>query len=506
MYSIKNARAVHAYGMAVLAVAGAVLARFAVDPIAHDKSPFLFSAFAVMVAALYGDLRSGIAATVLSVMAADYLFVEPRYTLFTHDAAGDSTMLASFAILGVLLSIIVEKLHRLHGRLKNANTLLLDRGRELETANERFRMAVETAEEAIWEMEPQAHTGSWDALYAKQFGRRPTDSSLEWWFDHIHPDDRGRVQASFIKAIEGDATTWRAEYRMQRADESWASVYDRASIARDDKGAGVHVTGAMLDVTDMRRTEAELERRTAELARSNEDLKRFAYAVSHDLRAPLRMIGDYTRRLANPEVIEDRERLSGALLDGIARMNKIIEDLLELALVSSQTTPSRTCTDAGVIAGLALQHLRVEIQETGAQVAVDPLPTVVVNETQLLRVFQNLIGNALKYCTDTPIVHVFARREDDVWVFAVEDNGIGIAPEYRERVFGLFERLQPQGTRSGTGIGLAIVKRIVSAQGGRVWVESRPGSGSIFYFTLPAADVPAEQSGTDTHSAFSGSN
>lgn len=373
--------------------------------------------------------------------------------------------------------------------MAQANTLLHARQRELELANERFRMAAETAEEAIWELDLQNQTAFWSDLYTKSFGRRPAESSIEWWFDHIHQDDRDRVRAGFSSALLGSAVSWACEYRMLRADGLWAHIYDRAAINRNAEGKALRVIGAMLDVTEIKRVNEELERRTQELARSNDDLQRFAFGVSHDLQAPLRMIGDYGQNLAKANMDEESRRLVRCMIDSVARMRTIIQDMLEFARISSQPAAPGFRTDSNTILDLALQHLGPKLRETGAEVTADRLPIVMANDTGLLRVFQNVIGNALKYCERQPQIHISATRDADMCLFSIKDNGIGIAPEYHKRIFGLFERLHGRDRYSGTGIGLAIVKRIIESQNGQVWLKSALGNGSTIYFSLRAADT-----------------
>jgi signal transduction histidine kinase len=173
----------------------------------------------------------------------------------------------------------------------------------------------------------------------------------------------------------------------------------------------------------------------------------------------------------------------------------MIQDLLEFAQVSTQPPAPQVRTDSGVILRLALQHLQFRVEETSARITIEPLPVVMVNDSRLLRVFQNLIGNALKYCERTPDIRISAMLDGDMWTFSIADNGIGIAAEDCERVFGAFERLHGRDRYSGTGLGLALVKRIVESYGGRIWLESQPGAGSTFHFSLPAPENAASARG-----------
>jgi signal transduction histidine kinase len=236
------------------------------------------------------------------------------------------------------------------------------------------------------------------------------------------------------------------------------------------------------------RAEDALRRRAQELARSNAELEEFAYVASHDLQEPLRIVKSYL------QLLEKRYagRLDGAAhqfiayaVDAATRMQQLINDLLAYSRVGTRGT-ERSTTDCEAVLEDALGGLKVAMEECGAVVTHDPLPAVMADGPQLRQVFQNLIGNALKFRNSArPQVHVSAERQGDGWVFSVRDNGIGIAPEYVDRIFVIFQRLHARNEYSGTGIGLAICKKIVERHGGRIWVESQPGRGATFRFTIP---------------------
>jgi len=241
------------------------------------------------------------------------------------------------------------------------------------------------------------------------------------------------------------------------------------------------------DITDRKRAEEAL-------ARSNAELEQFAYVASHDLQEPLRMVTGYVEMLQRRykgRLDADADDFIAFAVDGARRMAALINDLLAYSRVTTRGKAFEP-TDCETVLERVLSNLEVAISETGAVVTHDPLPTVMADGVQLARVFQNLVGNAIKYHgPEPPRVHVWAERDDGTWRFAVRDNGIGIAPEHQERIFVVFQRLHGRGEYDGTGIGLAISKRIVERHGGRIWVESQPGKGSTFYFTLSAAEVPA---------------
>lgn len=237
-----------------------------------------------------------------------------------------------------------------------------------------------------------------------------------------------------------------------------------------------------------RNAEERLRQQAEDLARSNADLQQFAYVASHDLQEPLRMVASYTQLLARRyrgKLDPDADEFIGFAVDGARRMQALIQDLLAYARVGTQGKPFAP-TDLNVLVDRVIGDLRPAIDEAGVTITHDDLPTVQADESQLGQVLLNLIGNAIKFRRDDdPRIHVGARREGESWRFSIQDNGIGIEPQYADRIFVIFQRLHGSGEYPGTGIGLAICKKIVERHGGRIWVESTPGHGATFNFTLP---------------------
>jgi light-regulated signal transduction histidine kinase (bacteriophytochrome) len=230
----------------------------------------------------------------------------------------------------------------------------------------------------------------------------------------------------------------------------------------------------------------------AELKRSNDELQQFAYVASHDLQEPLRMVASFTQLLASRykgRLDSDADEFIAFAVDGCNRMQGLIQDLLAYSRAGTSGKTLRAASVEGALQA-ALTNLRTTIGESGAVVTHDHLPTITTDGAQLTQVFQNLIGNAIKYhSAEVAQVHVSAaKNEVREWIFSVRDNGLGIAPQYFERIFILFQRLHGQNEFEGTGIGLAVSKKIVERLGGRIWVESQPGKGSTFYFSLPERD------------------
>lgn len=262
------------------------------------------------------------------------------------------------------------------------------------------------------------------------------------------------------------------------------------------RGASGEITGASTiarDITARKDAEAALLQKVQELARSNEELGQFAYIASHDLQEPLRMVASYTELLSRRykgQLDSDADEFIAFAVDGANRMQRLIEDLLTFSRVGTRGTDLLGISSEEALQR-ALINLRGSIEESGALVTHDLLPEVLADETQLVQLFQNLVGNAIKYRrSGVPRVNISAAVDGpDRWSFAVADNGLGIEPQYFEKIFGMFQRLHKREEYAGTGIGLAICKKIVERHGGAIYVESQPGQGSTFTFTLARSGV-----------------
>jgi PAS domain S-box-containing protein len=255
---------------------------------------------------------------------------------------------------------------------------------------------------------------------------------------------------------------------------------------------GILVTAAIRDISVRKSSEERLVKTVGELKRSNDELQQFAYVASHDLQEPLRMVASYTQLLAQRykgRLDSDADEFIAYAVDGSKRMQGLIKDLLAYSRAGTNGKALHKISSENALKE-ALTNLRATIEESSAVVTHDSLPAITMDETQLVQLFQNLVGNAIKYRTpEVPHVHVSAAKNGgNEWIFCVRDNGMGIAPQYFERIFIIFQRLHGREEFMGTGIGLAICKKIVERVGGRIWVESQPENGSTFFFSVPERD------------------
>ena len=303
-----------------------------------------------------------------------------------------------------------------------------------------------------------------------------------------HPDDRDVTDPERARIRAGEIDSARFEKRYLRKDGAviWCEI--AIALVRDVFGMPLYEVAIFDDITERKNADAALKAAHEELKRSNAELEQFAYVASHDLQEPLRMVASYTQLLSrryDAKFDKDGREFMSFIVDGATRMKQLIEDLLAYSRVGTKGQEFRPVA-LEVPLRRALFNLRAAVEEAGAAVTYDPLPTVMGDEVQLGQLLQNLIGNALKFRSNSvPRIHLGVAEKDSETQFEVRDNGIGIEPQYYQRIFMVFQRLHNKGEYPGTGIGLAICKKVVERHGGRIWVESKANEGSSFYFTLP---------------------
>jgi PAS domain S-box-containing protein len=513
------------YVAALVFVVAAALVRLGFLQALGMRATFVTFYPAVMLAALYGGLSAGLLATVLSAGLAAYFWMEPAGLAI--QAPGDWLALAIFLVSGTMISGVTEAMHCAQARAREAEFqagLAAAERREAEVLRQardelEIRVQERTAElkrttESLWQ----------NSLYVRNLVEASLDPLVT-----ISPEGKitdvneateqatGMPRSELIgsdfsnyftepdKAREGYQRVISDGYirdyplAMRHTSGRATDVLYNATVYRNGAGEVQGVFAAARDITERKRVEAELVRhrehleelvgqRTEDLARSNRDLEQFAYVASHDLQEPLRAVGGFVGLLQQRyqgKLDEKADSYIGSAVDGVTRMQTLIGDLLSYSRVGTKGKAMEP-TDTRESLNDALTNLHASIEESGAVIQVDPVPTVPADAIQLTQLYQNLIANAIKFRSDRPPeIHVGARREQDAWLFWVRDNGIGIDAQYAERIFLIFQRLHTRKMYPGTGIGLAICKRIVERHGGSIWVESQPGQGSTFYFTLP---------------------
>ena len=313
-------------------------------------------------------------------------------------------------------------------------------------------------------------------------------SNRDFFKTITHPGDWKNIEEKTIDWHKaGSLGVLNLEFRVRRADGRYIWVEDHMIKVRNNGDS--HLAGVLINITEHKTNEEKLKQLADKLSQSNKELEQFAYVASHDLQEPLRMVASYIQLLQRRykgNLTAEADEFINYAVDGVVRMKTLINDLLVYSRVNTKESPLED-VDLNKLVEQNRKNLAAAIEETGAEINAENLPTVRANQLQMNQLFQNLISNAIKFRKpDTkPVVNITAKHEGDEWLFTVSDNGIGIDKEFSDKIFVIFQRLHNSSEYPGTGIGLAICKRIVEKLGGHLWVESEPGMGSTFTFTIP---------------------
>ncbi len=349
----------------------------------------------------------------------------------------------------------------------------------------------ETNAEAVWILD-----GQWFILHANQ-----TTRTITGWDPDLLPhrslseflgreEDVPVLSPEEMAQIAREKGHWEGELSIRHRNGSVFSVWATLNIAGTTELDLNDFILEFRDRTAEKRTEKELLQKTTDLLRSNRDLEQFAYVASHDLQEPLRMVTSYTQLLARRykgQLSEEADEFIRFAVDGAIRMQALINALLSYSRVDTRGKALAPCATETAFQN-AVENLKMAISESHATIETSAFPEIIGDSVQLMQLFQNLLGNALKFraLDRNPVIRISAKEEGEFWRFTVEDNGIGIDPQFYERIFIIFQRLHTKEEYPGTGIGLAICKRIVERHGGSMGVTSRPGEGSVFFFNLRA--------------------
>src|SRR5574343_49781 len=374
---------------------------------------------------------------------------------------------------------------------------------KLRASNERFEKSTLATNDSIWDWNLEDNSIYRGNGFKKLFGYAVPNKIydidiLNLIKSRVHPDEAEEVIDSLKKAIKNPKkTNWEKEYRYIKANGKYAFVVNRGIIIRNESGVATRIVGALQDITERREHEEslkilnkKLEIQTKDLINSNQELEQFAYIASHDLQEPLRMVTSFLTRLENKyqSKLDDKGRqYIHFAVDGANRMRNIILDILEYSKVGKNTNEEKELININTIINEVCKINQKVIEETKAKIIFNDLPEIHSYRSPLIQIFHNLIGNAIKYqkTNNTPIINISCEKLEKKWQFKIEDNGIGVDKEYLDKIFVIFQRLHTKEEYSGTGMGLAIVKKLTENLCGKIWIESEVGKGSTFYFTLP---------------------
>lgn len=410
-------------------------------------------------------------------------------TVLFQTLKGIGFIVASGLLFWIMLRRYENKNQKYLNRLKNITE-------ELTLSNKRYTVVTKATNNIIWDWDFKKNKVSWGESLTKIFGYPNLENHSTWWTDKIHPEDKERVAQKFNEFVEtSNKERWSDEYRIITESGSIRHIYDRGYLLFNKKGKPIRMIGSLEDISIRKINEEQLKelnlqinKRVEELAVSNAELEQFAYIASHDLQEPLRMItrflSEIQRKYSDNLDDKGKEYIHYAV-DGAHRMRNLILDLLEYSRVGKFDQTIETIDLNALIEEVTNYH-EAFIKENNAVVKWSNLPAIKNRKTPIQLVFQNLISNALKYHSpsEPPEIEITHQDLGDHWLFLVKDNGIGIDPMFSEKIFIIFQRLHAKHEYSGTGIGLAICKKIIEAQGGKIWVESEEGQGSTFCFTV----------------------
>lgn len=414
------------------------------------------------------------------------------------------------------LNDVKENLRRLNKELEDK---VKDRTRELSFSEERFRLVARATNDALWDWDLTVDKVWWSDAFRNTFGHVEIEMNRKAWLEHVHPDDREAVKKSVHTAIHDNYNQWSQEYRFRMADGEYANVLDRGYILHNEFGVPYRMLGSMLDLTALRKAEQEikmmnevleekvkqrteqLQEMNQELESSNRDLQLFASVASHDLQEPLRKIHMLTKMVKDrhaDNLGEDTVVYLNKIMQSATRMKALVNNILHFSKLSNDLSGFEL-TDVAQIIKDVREDFEMMIRDKNAEITVSEIPKLEVIKSHIQQVFQNLIGNALKFSRMDvpPVITISAWRINEKSVTAppddngrwchieVRDNGIGFDEQFRTRIFDLFQRLNSKDKFEGTGIGLAIVKKIVEKHNGFITANSQEGNGAVFSIILP---------------------
>ena len=427
---------------------------------------------AVALAAWIGGPFCGFLSGALSAVAVLYFYIPP-YNQFEISGSAGWVHLATFAATNVLITILIRTLYKTRT--------------EVQEAEARFRSATDLIPFGVWKADQDGKMEEISESFLAAFGTTMTRCAGLGWTDLLVQDQRNEVLEAWKRCVErGEFWDW--EYHMKGKDGGICTVLSRGVpvVSEGRRGwIGIH-----LDVTEREKATAQRLEHQRDIARFNAELDQFAYVAAHDLQEPLRMIASYLQLIARryrDALDEDGRTFISYSVEGATRLQALLQGLQLLSVVG-KLPERRRPTPLSEAVSRAKEILQEQLETSGATITCGDLPVVHCDRFEVIQLFENLFDNAIRFTRDgeRAQVSVNAERDARFWHITVRDDGIGIDPEYLNRIFDLFQRLNPRDKYPGTGIGLTICKKIVEVHGGRIWAESKPGAGTAIHFTLPA--------------------
>jgi PAS domain S-box-containing protein len=458
-------------GIATVLPVAALLVCALLKPWIEPSFEILFMAAAGITAWLCGTLYA-IGATALSLMALGFLFAPPS-PFNPVTAEGAIRILLFIAANGAVIAVI-HQIFQLKRRLRHAE--------------QRHRNLSELIPFGGWISDPDGNMTGLSESFLNAFSTTLGDCLGLGWLKLIHESQREQVRIEWLQCMRS-GYFWDYEYTMESRSGAAFSVLSRGVPVRGPAGDIQSWVGIHLDITELERSVEDRLQQERNIARFNAELEQMAYISAHDLQEPLRMIASYLQLLSRRykgRLDADADIFIEYAVDGANRLKCLLQDLMQLQQVGKHSRPHTNCA-LGTVAKKAISHAGGLIEETGASVALDELPAVRGDEVELVQLFSNILENAIKYrrMDRAPEIHISAEVLGAEAIVRIRDNGIGIDEQYLSRIFHIFQRLHAKSEHAGTGIGLAICKKIVEVHGGRIWAESRVNEGSTFCFSLP---------------------
>ena len=475
------------YGVALLTGALAAWLRYALIPIMGTEAPYTLLFASIVVVAVSMGAGPGLLTAAIGIWAGETFLLQSSGSWHLTWA---SALRISFILAGTLYVGYVGH------RLRQSNRKSVADSAALRESEGRLRATFDQAAMGIIEVDEQDRFIAVNNHACEILGYSSEELLHMNANELTHPEDRAVSDEmnSALNTSRLDRIDYEKRYVKRDGTPLWAHV--TVSAVRDSQGRIMRAIGTIEDITERKRAEeafrdavALAEQRAEELQRSNQDLEQFAYIASHDLQGPLRLISGFADLLkveSAGKLTNQEDYYITVMADSAKNMSRMVGDLLSYSRVGSHDKQPRQI-DMEAVLQATLAELGAAIRESGAAVTHDPLVTVWADETQMRQLLANLIGNAIKFRkkTEPSRVHVSVERRDNDWRFSVRDNGIGIDRKFQDRIFAIFQRLHSEEQYPGTGIGLAICKRIVDRHGGKMSIESEPGQGATFYFTIP---------------------